>query len=127
MRASPPASRQIVSLRSSERRSALLSQGLAASAEDLGEPAPDRESRVAVGDQGGDEDLAVCLAELQDLQSAGGQPAMFIWLVVRKGGLSVAGAGPQLHAVWAGGGEYGGFDERRGGDAALEPRGQRWH
>src|SRR6516162_2467286 len=43
------------------------------------------------------------------------------------GGLPVAGAWPQLHAVRAGRGEYGGFDECRDGRAASEPCGQRWH
>src|SRR6516225_6495899 len=100
---------------------------IGASAEDRGQPATDCERRVAVGDQGGDEDLAIYLAELQDLQSACRQPPAFIWLVGRKGGLPVAGAWPQLHAVRAGRGEYGGFDECRDGRAASEPCGQRWH
>src|SRR5215467_13719890 len=98
-----------------------------ASPDDLRQPAAHRECRVAVGDQGDDEDLPVHLAELQDLQSACRQPPAFIWLVVRKGGLPVAGAGAQLHAVRAGRGEHGGFDEYRGGRAPIEPCGQRWH
>jgi hypothetical protein len=44
--------------------------GTLGSADDLGQPAADGERRVAVGDQGGDEDLAIYLAEVQDLQSA---------------------------------------------------------
>src|SRR5262245_11921717 len=101
--------------------------GLGASSEERGQAATDRERRVAVGDQGGDKDLAIYLAELQDLQSACRQPPAFIWLVGRKGGLPVAEAWHQLHAVRAGRGEYGGFDEGRGGRAASEPCGQRWH
>src|SRR5262249_62086105 len=93
------------------------------SAEDRGQRGAGGECRVAVGGEGGDEDLASYLAELQDLQSACRQPPVFVWLVGRKGGLSVAGAGPQLHAVWAGRGEYGGFDERRGGRPPPQPRG----
>src|SRR5215813_3537102 len=97
------------------------------SAEGPRQPAADRECRVAVGDQDGDQDLAIHLGKLQDLQSAGNQPPVFIRLVGRKGGLPVAPAGPQLHAVWAGRGEYGGFDECRDGRAAIEPCGQRRH
>src|SRR5215467_4478184 len=88
--------------RCARRRRSRFAINRQASAEDLGQPAADCERRVSVGDQGRDEDLAIYLAELQDLQSACRQPPVFIWLVGRKGGLPVAGAWPQLHAVRAG-------------------------
>src|SRR5215831_2281826 len=100
---------------------------LLSSADDLGQPATGRECRVAVRDQGGDQDLAIHLGELQDLQPGCRQPSVLTRLVHRKGGLPVAGTGPELQPVWAGRGEYGGFDECRDGRAAIEPCSQRRH
>ena len=55
--------------------------------ENLGQSAAGHERGVAVGNQGGDEDLAVHLAELQDLQSARHQPSIGVGLVVGERGL----------------------------------------
>ena len=56
--ADPPGTRQHATLRRAEPGDR------PPSAEDLWQPAADRECRVAVGDQGGDQDLAMYLAEL---------------------------------------------------------------
>src|SRR6202035_2707223 len=89
--------------------------------------APDREGRVAIGHQRGDERLAIYVAELQDLEAADDKVAVTVWLIGRERRLPVAGAGPQLHPVRAGGSEDGVLHERRHGLPAVEPRGERGH